>query len=234
MANLVAEKIHFRHGRQPVLRGVDFTARDGESVVLFGINGAGKSTLLNLLSTRYRMQAGLYLLNGRDAAREPELLRAALLYVGHHTHLYGHLTAVENLRFFTDLRDLTCSGDQLMAAVNAAGLAKAAHRPVRGFSAGMRKRLALARMLLTRPSLLLLDEPYSSLDTQGVTWLNELLRDYTQQGGTLVMATHDPERVAALAPRVLRLENGRLAQDGEHPPAPTDAALGGFLAVAPA
>ncbi|MBF0285556.1 MAG: heme ABC exporter ATP-binding protein CcmA [Magnetococcales bacterium] len=221
MAHLAADGILYHFGRRMVLRGVSLAAGPGDCQVLFGINGAGKSTLLNILSTRYRLQHGRYLLDGHDASKDAESVRGALLYVGHHTHLYGHLTSLENLRFFADLRGISPAGEELKEAIAAAGLAKAMDRPVRGFSAGMRKRLALARMLLIRPSLLLLDEPYSALDADGVAWLNARLRDYLARGGTLFLATHDPERVAALSPKPLRLVNGRLAEPAAGSDAPS-------------
>lgn len=210
MAELQVEGIQYRFGRQPVLNGVELEARPGECVVLFGVNGAGKSTLLSLLSTRLRLQHGRYLLNGLDVAHHGDAARAALMLVGHHTHLYGHLSPVENLRFFLDLRGLNPSDARLREVVAEVGLARFADRPAHGFSAGMRKRLALARVLLSAPSLLLLDEPYSSLDAAGVAWLNGVLRRYLTDGGTILLATHDPERVASLPHRPLRLDAGRL------------------------
>ncbi|MBF0296871.1 MAG: heme ABC exporter ATP-binding protein CcmA [Magnetococcales bacterium] len=202
--------VHHRFGRQQVLKGIDLTVRRGECVVLYGSNGSGKSTLLALLSTRYALRQGSYLLDGLDTTRHGDEARDRLVFVGHHTHLYGHLTPVENLRFFADLRTLSPSEARLREAVAEVGLARVADKPSRWFSAGMRKRLALARMLLANPSLLLLDEPYSALDAQGVAWLNAMLIRFQENGGAVVMASHDPERVAALRHLPHHLDRGIL------------------------
>ncbi|MBF0609889.1 MAG: heme ABC exporter ATP-binding protein CcmA [Magnetococcales bacterium] len=212
-ARLAVQGVHHRFGRQTVLRGVDFAAQGGECVVLFGSNGAGKSTLLSLLSTRLRLQKGSYHLNDLSVTTHGEEIRGLMLFIGHHTHLYGHLTPLENMTFFADLRGLNHNHQQLVQAIEAVGLSRFVNRPVNGFSAGMRKRLALARMLLAPPALLLLDEPYSALDVQGVAWLNGVLQTYIAGGGLLIMATHDPDRVAALSPRPLLLVDGRFVQE---------------------
>ena len=215
MAILSLMGLHHRFGRHRVLNGVDLELDSGECGVMFGINGCGKSTLLALLSTRFRIQKGDYRLDGLDAMDDGDAVRDRLLFVGHQTHLYGHLSPLENMQFFCDLRGLRCSSAKLREAVVAVGLEKFAERPIRWFSAGMKKRLALARMLLARPTLLLLDEPYSALDVQGVAWLNAVLTDFLSNGGVIVMASHDPERVAALKPRPFRMHHGQLYPYGE-------------------
>ena len=215
MATLSVMGLHHRFGRHRVLNGVELVLDAGECGVLFGANGCGKSTLLALLSTRFRIQKGDYWLDGLDAACDGDAVRGRLLFVGHQTHLYGHLSPLENMQFFVDLHGLRCSAAALREAVVAVGLKKFAERPVRWFSAGMKKRLALARMLLAKPTLLLLDEPYSALDAQGVLWLNGVLTDFLNQGGVVVIATHDPERIAALNHRPFRLHQGQLYPQGE-------------------
>ncbi len=215
---LVVQGLHHCFGRHRVLNGVNLTLEAGECGVLLGANGCGKSTLLALLSTRFRVQKGVYQLAGLMVADHGEESRGRLLFVGHHTHLYGHLTPLENLLFFADLHGLRPGESTLRAAVAAVGLEKFVEQPVRWFSAGMKKRLALARLLVSRPDLLLLDEPYSALDVQGVTWLNEALRRFLQEGGVVVMASHDPERVAALPHRPFRLHQGQLYRYGEEVP----------------
>ncbi|MBF0455664.1 MAG: heme ABC exporter ATP-binding protein CcmA [Magnetococcales bacterium] len=215
MAKLVVSDLHHRFGRHRVLRGVDLTMSSGQCVVLFGDNGSGKSTLLTLLSTRFSLQKGHYKLDDLDAADQGDTIRSRLVFISHNSHLYGHLTSVENLLFFADLRGLDCSEKRLRAAVETVGLAPFADRPTRWFSAGMKKRLTLARVLVAKPDLLLLDEPYSALDVQGVNWLNTLLADFIQGGGMIIMASHDPQRVAALNHQPHTLRKGRLTAQKE-------------------
>ncbi|ABK45983.1 heme exporter protein CcmA [Magnetococcus marinus MC-1] len=213
MARLEVENIHYGFGRHKVLKGIDLTAEDGECLVLFGVNGAGKSTLLNILALRYRPKRGSYRLNGQEVWDNPDYSRSQIVTIAHHSHLYGHLTPVENLQFFSAMRDLERTDEQIKQCVRDVGLSRFLHRPVKGFSAGMRKRVALARVLLANPPLLLLDEPYSALDHQGVQWLNKILNAYIKEGGTLIIVTHDPDRVAALPYRALRVSKGLLLAD---------------------
>jgi heme exporter protein A len=215
MERLRVSQLHHAFGRYRVLQGVNLHLAAGECVVLLGANGSGKSTLLSLLATRLRLQQGSYHLIGLNVHEEAEEMRGRLLFVGHHTHLYGHLTPVENLLFFADLHQLSPPSARLREVVQTVGLEKFADQPVRWFSAGMRKRLALGRMLLSQPDLLLLDEPYSALDQQGVNWLNQVLGQFLAMGGMLVMASHDPERVAALPHRPLYLRRGQLFDSKE-------------------
>ncbi|MBF0183823.1 MAG: heme ABC exporter ATP-binding protein CcmA [Magnetococcales bacterium] len=217
-ARLQVRDLHHAFARHRVLQGIDLSLHAGECGVLLGANGSGKSTLLAVLATRLRVQKGSYQLLGLDVRESAEEMRGRLLFVGHHTHLYGHLTPLENLLFFADLQLITASEERLRAVVAAVGLEKFAEQPVRWFSAGMRKRLALGRMLLRQPELLLLDEPYSALDRQGVIWLNQVLQSYLTAGGMLLMASHDPERIAALPHRQLYLRRGRLVQSLEDEP----------------
>lgn len=204
------EGVRYRFGRHQVLQGIELVVHAGECAVLYGANGSGKSTLLAILSTLYTLREGRYLLDGLDVTRQGHEARDRLLFVGHHTHLYGHLSALENLLFFASLRGVAPTETELRQTLNTVGLSKAMDRPVQWFSAGMRKRLALARLLLAKPLLLLLDEPYSALDAQGVRWLNAMLATYLENGGALIMASHDPERVAALPHRPLQLTRGQL------------------------
>ncbi|MBF0368482.1 MAG: heme ABC exporter ATP-binding protein CcmA [Magnetococcales bacterium] len=221
MGNLRVEGIHHQFGRQRVLHGVDLKADAGACIALFGANGSGKSTLLAILATRLKPRRGQVFLNDLDISQHGEEARGLLLYVGHHTHLYGHLTPMENLRFFADLRRLEVDDGALREAIGVVGLGRFRDRAVLGFSAGMRKRLALSRMLLAKPALLLLDEPYSALDTQGIGWLNDTLNSYLNQGGTLLLASHEPERVAALPHTPYRLIKGRLHPEPAHLPGGT-------------
>lgn len=215
---LSVAEVHHRFGPHRVLHGVNLTLHAGECGVLFGRNGCGKSTLLTLLSTRYRLQRGTYRLDGLDARLEDDEVRGRLLFIGHQTHLYGHLTPLENMRFFSDLRGLPCSDGSLRETIANVGLQRFVDRPVRWFSAGMKKRLALGRMLVAQPKVVLLDEPYSALDLQGVQWLNGVLEAYLRQGGVVVIATHDPQRIAALLHRPFRLHHGRLYPQGDESP----------------
>ena len=203
-----------RFGHRWALRGVSLRADVGESIMLLGHNGSGKTTLLRILSTAIRPTRGRGAVFGHDLASNPDAARPLIAYMGHDAGLYGDLSAAENLRFAERMRrphDAAATREGRIAAIlERVGLARHAGERTRGFSAGMKRRVALARVLLAEPRLLLLDEPYASFDTAGIELVNEIVRATSAAGGCVVVATHDPERSAEVATRALRMENGLL------------------------
>jgi heme exporter protein A len=211
---VVAEGLRRTFGGVSVLAGVDLVVEGGECVALLGANGAGKTTLLRVLATLLRPSGGSLKLFGEDASlRSPAMLRK-IGYVGHESSCYGDLTARENLAFYAELYGVDDAAARVDELVEWTALGTAARRPVRTFSRGMTQRLALARALLHRPELLLLDEPFSGLDPQATAMLEALLIDLRQSGHAIVLSTHDVPRAAALASRVVMLHRGRIDWDG--------------------
>jgi heme exporter protein A len=210
---VVAEGLRRTFAGVPVLAGVDLVVEGGECVALLGANGAGKTTLIRLLATLLRPSGGRLRLFGEDAAlRTPAVLRR-IGWVGHESACYGDLTAGENLAFYAELYGVPERAARVRELVGWAGLDGAARRPVRTFSRGMTQRLALARALLHRPELLLLDEPFSGLDPQATAMLETLLVELRRSGHAIVLSTHDVPRAAALATRVVMLHRGRIDWD---------------------
>jgi len=211
---VVAEGLRRTFAGVSVLAGVDLVVEGGECVALLGANGAGKTTLLRVLATLLRPSGGTLKLFGEDATlRAPAMLRK-IGYVGHESACYGDLTASENLAFYAELYDVGDAGARVRGLVEWAGLGAAARRPVRTYSRGMTQRLALARALLHRPDLLLLDEPFSGLDPQATSSLETLLVELRQAGHAIVLSTHDVPRAASLATRAVMLHRGRIDWDG--------------------
>ena len=201
-------------GRSAALAGVSLTVEMGRTVALLGPNGAGKTTLLRILATAIRPSYGSLSIDGIDALREPELVRGRAVYLSHATAHYDDLTAQENLRFAATMfgwgeREGTPVVEEALATV---GLDSVAEQRVRTFSAGMRKRLALARVLVARPSLLLLDEPHASLDGEGMALVDRLIGLWKEAGVTVIVASHQAERVSGLADATVRLEGGLVAE----------------------
>jgi heme exporter protein A len=211
---VVAEGLRRTFAGMTVLAGVDLVVEGGECVALLGANGAGKTTLLRVLATLLRPSGGRLRLFGEDAASRPAAVLRKIGYVGHESACYVDLTARENLAFYAELYGVTDADERVAELVEWTGLGSAARRPVRTFSRGMTQRLALARALLHRPELLLLDEPFSGLDPQATSTLDALLRDLRAAGHAIVLATHDVPRAAALASRVVMLHRGRIDWDG--------------------
>jgi heme exporter protein A len=195
----------------PVLAGVDLAVGPGEVLALLGPNGAGKTTLLRVLGLLLRASGGRLELFGTDAASAAPALRRRIGYVGHESWCYADLTAAENLAFHARLHGVQDAPARTAELLAWSGLADVAGRRVRAFSRGMTQRLSLARSLLHRPDLLLLDEPWSGLDRTGTRALDERLALLAAAGHTIVVATHDLDRAVPLATRLAVLHRGRIA-----------------------
>ena len=184
----------------------------GESVWLRGSNGSGKSTLLRVIATAISPTYGGGTVLGHDLTRGRARIRATTELVGHNTRLYDELTATENLRFVCDLLGIDPAG--VPAALERVGLAEVATVRAGNFSQGMRQRLVLARCLVRRPRLLLLDEPYAGLDPDARVVVDDLLAESGRTGRTVLVASHEapPEQ---LVHRTVVMDGGRLS--GEDP-----------------
>lgn len=202
------------YGRTIAVADVDLALPAGETLALLGPNGAGKTTVLKLLATAIRPTRGGGRIGGRDLAKDPEGVRGLVGFLGHASHLYEELTALENLSFVTMMRGLRAERRRLLDLLEGVGLAHQAHRRVRSFSAGMKRRLGLARLRLTEPALLLVDEPYAGLDQSGGALFETVVHEALGRGGTVVMATHQLARAHEVASRVAILAGQRLAHFG--------------------
>jgi heme ABC exporter ATP-binding subunit CcmA len=200
-------------GATRVLDGVDLDVAAGEAVALLGPNGAGKTTLLKIVATLLRPTRGSATVAGHDCAREAEAVRPLIGVVGHGAQVYEDLTARENLKFWATLSGLPADADTLTQALADVDLDRHAGARVRTFSAGMKRRLTLARVALARPRVLLLDEPFAALDARARKWLEGRLETFKAGGGALVMATHSFGRELSAADRLAILAAGRIALD---------------------
>ena len=201
------------YGATLVLDDVDLVVRPGQAVGLLGPNGAGKTTLLKILATVVRPTRGTASVAGHDCAREPERVRGLVGLIAHGAHVYDDLTALENLIFWTRFAGRRVDADALRAVLADVDLDDCVDARVRTFSAGMKRRLSLSRLLLDRPRVLLLDEPFSSLDQRARKWLDQYLQSFTAGGGAVLMATHAFGRELQVADRLVILAGGRLVLD---------------------
>ncbi|HWO42988.1 MAG TPA: heme ABC exporter ATP-binding protein CcmA [Candidatus Eisenbacteria bacterium] len=195
------------------LKDIDFEITGGECVALLGPNGAGKSTLLKLLAGLTRPTRGTIELDGSQVGRggESDKSRIGLLVPGE--HLYDDLTARENLRFFTALYKKNNTEPKIDRALAEVGLAARSDEYVAAFSSGMKCRLSIAKWNLLDPELLLLDEPYSVLDREGVDFLEQSLARRCQRGSIVMMASHHVARAIKICSRALVLRQGKLIFD---------------------
>jgi heme exporter protein A len=215
-AGLVSLKLRFenvekRYGSLLALRRLNLQIDAGQAVVLVGRNGSGKTTLLRVAAGLIRPSGGKVILG--DGAGGAEGRRARIGFVAHQTMLYDELTAEENLVLFARLHGVMEIASRVDALLGESGLTERRASLVRTFSRGMRQRLTIARALLHRPALLLLDEPGTGLDVPGMTWLAETLRGLRDAGCTLVMSLHGQSELTALASRAIRLEAGAVGAD---------------------
>lgn len=203
---------HF--GRRKVLNSLDLKVGDGEIVALMGPNGSGKTTLLRILATLTMPSGGDVLLQGKSVYEDPVPARKSIGFVGHSTYTYDDLTALENLRFFWSMNDLPRAQfkDAGVSMLRRVGLSHRMNDRAAVFSKGMRQRLAIARALIHSPRILLLDEPFSSLDQKGVDILSQILLEERGNGRSILVVTHDIERISALADRAEVLLSGRITR----------------------
>jgi heme ABC exporter ATP-binding subunit CcmA len=201
------------YGSQPALQGVSLTVPAGGVLTVLGPNGSGKTTLLRLLATLTRPTAGGGRIGGHDLVRDREGVRRLIGLVGHGTQLYDDLTPLENLAFAAALAGIPRDRDTLATALARVGLEALAGTRVRELSSGMQRRLALARVMLREPRVLLLDEPFSGLDLESLKRLEAYLHAFKGEGGAVVLVTHSFGRGLEVADRVAILAGGRLVAD---------------------
>lgn len=208
--NVRFEAVTKQFGPTVALDGVDLQLVKDEHVLLAGANGAGKSTLLRLLTGLTGPSTGQVRIDDEDP-RSSLAIRQQIGLLSHQILLYEDLTAAENLTFFARLYGVDVDIDE---ALDHAGLATHAQRPVGGFSRGMKQRLALARATLHRPRLLLLDEPFTGLDRRAASRLGQQLAQRTTQAGSMsVLVTHNVPEAAHIATRVVLLRRGRIVHE---------------------
>ncbi|MGA8025887.1 MAG: heme ABC exporter ATP-binding protein CcmA [Bryobacteraceae bacterium] len=201
------------YGDYAALRDFTLTVSEGSCCALLGRNGAGKTTLLRILAGLSPFQRGRVRLFGE--LPRTGAARRQTGFLGHGIGVYEDLSARENLNFFgriAEIREPRGIADSWLERV---GLARVARMPVRHFSRGMRQRLALARTFLHSPSVLLLDEPFTSLDDRAISMLGELLSEARRRGATILLSTHQIREALAIASHVALIENGRLRHAGE-------------------
>ncbi len=206
---VLAEDVWRTLGRERVLRGACVAVPPCGGVAILGPNGAGKSTLLRVLAAVLRPQRGRVRIFGEDPWTSPGA-RRKIGFVGHEPMLYGGLSTLENLRLFASLYGLP-DGPARTAAVCDLLAIRRRHDPVRTLSRGMQQRAALARAIVHRPQVLLLDEALTGLDPEAARCLDEFLGEFRATGGALVLTTHSPAEALRLCDRAHVLAGGRLS-----------------------
>ncbi len=213
MRALAVEGVWKFYGDYPALREIRFDVQPGQCVALLGRNGAGKTTLLRILAGLARPSKGAVKVFEKDSL--DRTTRGQIGILGHGIAIYDELSAYENLRLFAGLYGIDHPDKWAIHWLERTGLERVKDGLVREFSRGMRQRLAVARAFLHNPKLLLLDEPFTSLDDRAIALLQGLLRESLAAGGTVIMSTHQLREALELATNVVLINRGKLAHAGE-------------------
>lgn len=208
------------YGDYPALRNYTLTIGEGSCCAVLGRNGAGKTTLLRILAGLSPYQKGTISILGTKPRSTKA--RQATGFLGHGIGVYEDLSARENLVFFARTTGLRHQHEIISKWLDRVDLARVADIPVRQYSRGMRQRLALARTFLSGPRLLLLDEPFTSLDDRAIKMLSELLREARDGGATILFSTHQIREAMSIASHVALIEQGKLRYAGERTEAMLD------------
>ncbi len=208
---ITVKKLVKRFGLKAVLRGVDFEVQPGEFVALLGPNGAGKTTFLRILASLSRPSMGAVNIAGYQLPHQAAQVRARLGVVSHMPLLYGDLTAEENLKFYARMYNVPNYESRITEVLEMVGLENRRRDLVRTFSRGMQQRLAIGRAVIHDPEVMLFDEPYTGLDQDASSMLDDVLRSVAAEGRTVVMTSHDLARAEELATRFDILSRGVIA-----------------------
>ena len=196
-----------RFGQRWAYARIDLELDQGDRLLLIGANGSGKTTLLRTLATLLPATQGELRLFGETEVAQQ---RGRIGFLSHSTGLYEDLSAEQNLLIFSKLFGKPLTSGEAKKRIEQLGL-EYRHDPIRSYSAGMRKRAALAVLLTKEPELVLLDEPFSALDPQGIADLSELISSLT---ATVIITSHQVQQAAAISRRSVLLQNGQIRWEG--------------------
>lgn len=201
-----------RFGRHWALARCSYSLGKGRSLLLTGHNGSGKTTLLRMLSTATFPTFGTMEVLGKDTRKCRDDIRQQVALLSHASYLYEDLSARQNLRLLSRLLGMGDGKQVCDELIERVHLGTRADHPVRDYSAGMRKRVAIARLLLKAPQLALLDEPFGELDPEGIAEMEALIGELKAKGTSLVLATHLIEQGKRLTDERLHLQAGRVGE----------------------
>lgn len=200
-------------GNHHALRGIDLEISQGESLVIFGPNGAGKTTLIKVLATIMNPSSGRVLVDGLSLEDNPEEMRRRIGVVTHQTFLYANLTAYENLEFYSRMYDVPNPRERIREVIGMVDMTSRLHDRVGTFSRGMQQRVSIARALLHKPTIMLLDEPETGLDQQATSLLWEAMKAEEKGKRTIILISHSLERGLNVCDRVAILARGKITFD---------------------
>ena len=205
---LKVEKLVKKYGEQYALKGINFTLKKGEFVSILGPNGAGKTTFVKIVSGTTRPTSGQVFLFGENPEDYPELKRKVGV-LSHDTFFYRNLTGLENLEFYAKMLGL--SREKAIQWAKTFGINRSLNKRFNEYSRGMKVRLGLARVFMSDPEILLLDEPFSGLDPAGVEKTIEIIK--TQKDRSFILITHRLDVAVRLSDRILIMKSGKITHE---------------------
>ncbi len=204
-----------RHDPVPAVAGIDFSVPAGSTCALLGGNGAGKTTTIAMLLGLLQPSAGSVRVLGADMERQRHRVLPRMNFSSPYVDLPHRLTVWQNLRIFAQLYAVAEPAQRIAELAEALDFAALLQRPAGALSAGQKTRVALAKALINKPELLLLDEPTASLDPDTADWVRSLLERYrAERGATILLASHNMAEVERLAGQVLMMKQGRIVDRG--------------------
>ncbi|AHL23270.1 Ribosomal protein S16 [Thermococcus nautili] len=211
------ENLEKDYGKVKALKGVSFSIREGEIFGLIGPNGAGKSTTLKILATLLKPTGGTAKIAGYDVVKEADRVRALISYLPEEAGAYKNLTGREYLEFMARLyaKDERKAREMLQLGAELAGLGERLDDKVSTYSKGMTRKLLIARALMMRPKLAILDEPASGLDIVNAYEIRKTIRRFARsEGTTFLISSHNMLEVEFLCDRVAMIAGGRIVEIG--------------------
>lgn len=225
------ENVGKKFGKRWVLKDINLQVLVGRFLTFLGKNGSGKTTLLSLIASVIKPNTGRIFIFSRDIFSDSSI-RQMIGFVSHQSFCYPRLTAMENLRFYASIYGIKMeSGAHINFLLQSLGLLEVKNELVQSFSRGMVQRLSIARALLASPPLLLLDEPFTSLDEQAVQILKALLKSLQSSGTTILMTTHDLELAYQLSDEIAVLFQRNIISLGSKSSAPLDELRNKYLSL---
>ncbi len=208
---LKAQNLTKKYGEHTALDQLNLTINEGEIFALLGQNGAGKTTTINLFLGFVEPTSGSVSINGISVAENASETKKYIAYIPETVMLYPNLTGIENIEFFSSLAGFKYNKEQLSEFLSKAGLQNTAHNQrLQGYSKGMRQKVGIAIAIAKNAKVLLLDEPTSGLDPKASNEFSDVLRELSQNGTAILMATHDIFRAKEIAHRIGIMKEGNL------------------------
>lgn len=210
---LDVDKLQCTRGERELFSNVSFTLEKGQLMMLEGRNGSGKTTLLRTLCGLYLPDEGEVLWDGLSIKKQDEIFRQELLYLGHLNAIKADMTVLENLRFNTLLAGESVTDDELMDALDTIGLYAFEDFPSSQLSQGQKRRVALARLLVSKATLWVLDEPFVALDIVAIELLQAIIANHVEKGGMVILTTHQEVPLTSGGNIRLSLNNHQVSDD---------------------